>query len=308
MPNWGEILNEVKQSGHTTDVIRRKYLTKLHRLTKRNVIIYYSGWLHRKSPGGPAPDFGLNDLDKNGFMSVVHGLDRKLGLDLVLHTPGGDMAATESIIDYLRQMFGRDIRAIVPQIAMSGGSMIACACKEIIMGLQSNIGPFDPQIGGMPAQAIKSEFERAAMEIRLDNNKAFVWQPIIQKYSLGFLTAVDQSIQMADAVVKQNLIDCMFYGEVNASDIAQIIVDTLGSNAATQTHARHIHKEKAKALGLKIVDLESDSKLQDAVLSVHHAAMITFEQTPMFKIVENHAGSSYISTQQMLLLGGSGPF
>jgi membrane-bound ClpP family serine protease len=216
------------------------------------------------------PDFGLNDLDKNGFMSVVHGLDSKLGLDLMLHTPGGDMAATESIIDYLRQMFGWNIRAIVPQIAMSGGAMIACSCKEIIMGKQSNIGPFDPQIGGIPAQAIKSELQRAAAEIKADSTKAYVWQPILQKYSLGFITSVEQSIAMADSVVKQNLIDCMFHGEPNAAQIADVIVQTLGSNAATQMHARHIHKDKARALGLKITDLESDGKLQDAVLSVHH--------------------------------------
>src|SRR5262245_23118924 len=122
MPNWGDILNEVRASGHTTDVIRRKYLKKLHETTKRNAIMYYSGWLQKNTPPGAASsplDFGINDTDKNGVMSVVHGLDRNAGLDLLLHTPGGDMSATESLIDYLRQMFGRNIRAIVPQIAMS---------------------------------------------------------------------------------------------------------------------------------------------------------------------------------------------
>ena len=158
----------------------------------------------------------------------------------------------------------------------------------------------------MPAQAIKSEFERAAAEMRADQTKAFLWQPLLQRYSPGFITLVEQAIVMADAVVKQNLIDCMFYGEPNAAAIAQVIVRVLGSNAATQTHSRHIHKARAKALGLKIVDLEADPKVQDAVLWVHHATMITFEQTPMFKIIENQDGSSYISTQQMLLaLGGS---
>jgi len=301
MPNWGTILDEVKRTGHTTDEIRRRYLRRLSQITKRNTIIYYSGFLQKRNPAQPSPDFGLNDLDKNGFMSVIHGLDRSLGLDLILHTPGGDMAATESIIDYLRQMFGRNIRAIVPQIAMSGGAMIACSCKEIVMGLQSNIGPFDPQIGGAPAQAIKAEFERAALEMKQDQSKAFVWQPIIQRYGLGFLTQVDNAIKMADQVMKQNLMDCMFHGDQNAQAIADVIVQTLGSHAETQMHARHIHKAKAKALGLKIVDLEADQKLQDAVLSVHHATMISFEQTQIFKILENQKSSSYILLQGMLL-------
>lgn len=51
-------------------------------------------------------------------MATIHTLDRSKGLDLILHTPGGDIAATESIVHYIRQMFGLDVRAIIPQIAM----------------------------------------------------------------------------------------------------------------------------------------------------------------------------------------------
>lgn len=43
MANWNEILNEIKATGSTHDVIRRKYLERLHKVTGRNVIIYYSG-------------------------------------------------------------------------------------------------------------------------------------------------------------------------------------------------------------------------------------------------------------------------
>src|SRR5271170_355257 len=123
MPTWSDVLNETRETGHTTDVIRRRYLRRLSNYTKRNTVIYYSGWLQKGGRGNPL-DFGITDLDKNAFTSVTDGLDAVRGLDLILHTPGGDMAATESVIDYLRQRFGRDIRAIVPQIAMSGGSMI----------------------------------------------------------------------------------------------------------------------------------------------------------------------------------------
>lgn len=79
-------------------------------------------------------------------MSVIHKLDRSRGLDLILHTPGGDMAATESLVDYLRSMFGTDVRAIIPQLAMSGGTIMALSCNKIIMGKESSIGPIDPQL------------------------------------------------------------------------------------------------------------------------------------------------------------------
>ena len=46
----------------------------------------------------------VNDADKNGFMTAVHGLDRSKGLDLLLHTPGGGTAATV----YTRRFIARD--------------------------------------------------------------------------------------------------------------------------------------------------------------------------------------------------------
>lgn len=110
MPSWHDILQELGQRGSTHDVVRREYLRRLHEHTGRNVIIYYSAWLQKPGLGGTE----VNDADKNGFMTVIHKLDRSKGLDLILHTPGGETAATESLVDYLRAMFGTDMRAIVP--------------------------------------------------------------------------------------------------------------------------------------------------------------------------------------------------
>ena len=127
MPNWNQVLDELKESRRTDalDFIRRKYIKKLSKKAGRNVIAYYSGWLQKPGIGNAE----INDDDKNGFMATIHGLDRTKGLDLLLHTPGGNLTATESIVDYLRKMFGNDIRAIIPQIAMSAGTMIACSCS-----------------------------------------------------------------------------------------------------------------------------------------------------------------------------------
>jgi ClpP class serine protease len=54
-----------------------------------------------------------------GFMTAVNKLDKSKGLDLILHTPGGEINATEQIVFYLRKIFKGDIRAIVPHLAMS---------------------------------------------------------------------------------------------------------------------------------------------------------------------------------------------
>lgn len=145
MPSWGEVLRELNGAANPLDVMRRKYLAIMHKYTKRNIIAYYSAFIQKPGLEGT----GIDDNDKNAFMQAVCGLDRSKGLDLILHTPGGAIAATESIVYYLRKMFGNDIWVFVPQIAMSAGTMISLSAKEIVMGKQSNLGPIDPQFGGM---------------------------------------------------------------------------------------------------------------------------------------------------------------
>lgn len=66
---------------------------------------------------------------QNGICKSIENLNQNNGLDLILHTPGGSISDTESIIDYLNSSFNGNIRAIIPQMATSGGTMITCSCK-----------------------------------------------------------------------------------------------------------------------------------------------------------------------------------
>jgi hypothetical protein len=49
MPNLNDIINEANAAGNGYDIVRKKYLEELQRLTRRNVIVYYSGWLQKPS-------------------------------------------------------------------------------------------------------------------------------------------------------------------------------------------------------------------------------------------------------------------
>ena len=301
MGNWSDVLNEIRGAGTTHDLVRRRYLRELAELRNRNVIAYYSGWLQKPHlQDTTANDVGLNDADMNGFMSAIHGLDRDKGLDLLLHTPGGEMSATESLVSYLRSTFGTNIVAFVPQIAMSAGTMVACACREIWMGKESSLGPTDPQIGGLPAAAILEEFERAAAEIRNDSTRALVWQPILSKLEPSAITQSGDVIAWGKEVVTRWLETGMFAGENNAALKAKGTVDKLTSKELNRAHSRHLNAETAIEYGLNVQMLESNQALQDAVLTVHHAFTITLDTTPACKIIENHTGAAFIHNQQVL--------
>ncbi len=298
MPDWNEIFEDLVSGRNTPDGIRRRYLQELHELTDRNVIIYYSGWVEKHDLDGALTQ--INYADKTGFMTVLRGLDHRKGLDLILHTPGGMVGATEALVHYLRAIYGTDIRAFVPDLAMSSGTVIACACKEIFMGKHSTLGPIDPQMmipqiaGAIPAHAVIEEFERAYKEIKKDQSKILVWQPILNKYPPAFLVQCRKSIEMTNEMVTEWLCTGMFENQENAKAKSEEVVEQLTDYRSLKSHSRPLPPMRCRELGLNIRLLEDDEVLQDAVLSVHHACIHTLSGTRAYKIIENHTGKAYI--------------
>lgn len=297
MPAFNQILNEYGQLAQADPdtaiaILLDKYLNVLQSYTGRNVIAYYSGFLMYPDLLG----IEINDDDKNGFMSAGHGLNVAHGLDLVLHTPGGDIAAAEAIVDYLHSKFGRDIRAIVPHLAMSSGTMIACACKEIVMGRQSNLGPTDPQFRGVPAHGVIEEFQTARKDIKKDPSAIPLWQTIVGKYHPTFLGECRHAIKWSKQIVRDWLRDGMFAGDAQRVKKSRNITNRLANHALNRTHNRHISITDCKKMGLKIVEMEADNTLQDNILSIHHAFMIAISSANarVTKIIRNHSpGNGY---------------
>jgi len=191
-------------------------------------------------------------------------------------------------------MFGNDIRAIVPQIAMSAGTMLSLSCRSIVMGKQSSLGPIDPQIHGIPADVVVTEFLRAYEEIKEDISKAHVWGPILGRYTPTFLSQCEYAVEWSKLFVRDALVGNMLAGQENAVERADQIVASLSNAAVNKAHNKHIHIDQIRDLGITVEVLEDDQNLQDAVLSVHHAFSHTMSSSTALKIVESHEGKAAV--------------
>jgi ClpP class serine protease len=287
MANWSSILNDIEtyqdQIGELNH-LRKVYLDKIASITERNVIAYYSGWLVKPD----LPNIHVNDLDINAFMNAIYGLDKSKGLDLILHTPGGDIAATEALVEYIHDVFKGDVRAIVPQLSMSCGTMIALSCKEIIMGKQSSLGPIDPQMGGLACQSIVDEIDRIEQDVIKNPLLINVWQPILNKYHPTFVQECENAIKWSLALATKWV--TRVNPQINMTNIESQFI----THSNNYSHNRHISKDNCKQAGLNVSDLESNAALQDAVLSLHHCYMILFDKWRYSKIVENNIGNIYL--------------
>ena len=173
------------------------------------------------------------------------------------------------------------------------------------MGEHSSLGPIDPQYMGVPAHGVIEEFTRAAEEIQANPARIPLWQPIIAKYTPTLIGECEKAIKWSTRMVNDWLISGMFEGEPDAATKAGQVVSGLSDHALTLSHARHIAPADAVEVGLKVLTLEADDGLQDAVLTVHHACIQTLAETGAFKIIENQLGVAYIQTVRTTVVAGA---
>jgi hypothetical protein len=300
MPSWGQILGEIQQllptqQGNTFNAIRNKYLGELSAYTGRNTIIYATRWT---SGDAPPNLVSINDEDIHGFMEAIAGLTGN-NLDLILHSGGGSAEATDAIVSYLRQKF-TDIRVIIPQAAMSAGTMLACSANSIVMGKQSSIGPIDPKfilqtsvgMQALPAHAIKEQFKMAQDDCRDNPKNLNSWLPMLSQYGPALLIRCQDQIDFGKELVENWLQTYMFTDEHSA--LPKTIAEYLSNHSNFKTHGKHINIVKAKEIGLKVEQLEDVQEFQDKVLSAFHATMHCFGMTPAAKVIANNNGNCFI--------------
>ncbi|WP_209732889.1 SDH family Clp fold serine proteinase [Methanococcus voltae] len=97
--------------------------------------------------------------DSEEVLRAIRLTPDDMPIDLILHTPGGLVLASEQIASALMEHKAKTT-VIIPHYAMSGGSLIALAADEIIMDKNAVMGPVDPQIGQYPAASILSVLDK----------------------------------------------------------------------------------------------------------------------------------------------------
>jgi hypothetical protein len=81
------------------------------------------------------------------FADLLERIQHGSNIDLLLHTPGGDMDVAEKIVSMIRARSGEaSFRVIVPDFAKSAGTLIAIGGDVALMSDTSELGPIDPQI------------------------------------------------------------------------------------------------------------------------------------------------------------------
>lgn len=301
MPTWNDLIHEVGKlppaaAGQWLTTRLTESLSNVADLRGRNVLMYSSAFLQKPTLHPISMQITAEDL--NGLMATMHGMDWSKGLALLLHTPGGVTNATETLVAYLRSKFDF-IEVIVPALAMSAGTMISLAANQIVMGRQSQLGPIDPQmqIGGRiaSARAIVDQFEMARDEILVDPRAAHVWAPIVANLGPSLLIEARNALEYGERMVGKWVSERMLSGEKDACEKGAKIAKHFNDAGVHKSHGRRIDREEARTHGVKVLDLEEEQALQEAVLTAYHLATILFQKSPAAKLIASMSGKIYVN-------------
>ncbi|RMH29474.1 MAG: hypothetical protein D6693_01940 [Planctomycetota bacterium] len=211
------------------EAARQRLIALIERQRTSRVILL----VHRQETMGLLgfPIYRFIDIqDSEEVLRAIELTDPQTPIDLVLHTPGGLVLASQQIARALKRHPGK-VTVHVPHYAMSGGTLIALAADEILMSPNAVLGPVDPQLGPKPAASVLKVIER---------------KPIAE--------VDDETIILADQAEKaiQQVRECVaeLLTEHYPEEDAQRLAATLSEG--TWTHDHPITRERAEALKLRV--------------------------------------------------------
>jgi len=172
----------------------------------------------------------INIEDSEHVLRAIRLTPDDLPIDLVLHTPGGLVLASEQIARAI-QRHPAKVTVFVPHYAMSGGTMISLAADEIIMDENAVLGPVDPQLGNFPAASIVEAVRQKGKD-KVDDETL-----IMADISSKALVQVEEFIL---ELLKEKM------PEENAREVAKAL------STGQWTHDYPITFEKLQNLGLKV--------------------------------------------------------
>lgn len=168
--------------------------------------------------------------DAQTIIAAIKATPVNRPIDLILHTPGGLVLAAMQIARAV-EAHPAKVTVFVPVYAMSGGTLIALAADEIVLGEFSVLGPIDPQISGLPAASI----------VRARDSK-----PVANVFDLTLVLA--DVAEKALSQVKRGAVEIMTprLEQAAAEDLAEKLA------GGHWTHDYALTAEEAKSLGLPV--------------------------------------------------------
>lgn len=224
-----------------------------------------------------AMQFGVEHRVK---VAVEAKENRRPSLVVVLDTPGGIVEVVERIVRVLRHHY-EEVKFIIPDRAMSAGTVLAMSGDDILMDYHSCLGPIDPQLELddrlVPALSYLSQYE-SLIEKSRNETLSTAELVLLQKLDLAELHQFELARDLSIALLKRWLTRYKFKDWVRTETRGDIVSEEMKEERAAWiarqlndherwlTHGRGIDMQTLRdELKLKVTDFGEAPELKKAV-------------------------------------------
>lgn len=204
-----------------------------------------------------APHHEIDRTDTVAMVDLLHNITPGSPIDLLLHSPGGDIDAAEKLITLVRKRAGSSpVRVVVPDFAKSAATLIALGADEVVMSDSSELGAIDPQVelpdsNGHPmslsAQSYLDAFHLHAERLKADPSDP-VAAVMLSKMEPATVRKLERIVERSRSIAEALLVQAMVKDSAQAQRIATELSDT----TKWHSHGQMISHEAATGVGLTV--------------------------------------------------------
>lgn len=208
---------------------------------------------------------------------------------IILHTGGGSVTIVEKLVSITRRFF-KEVYFLIPEQAMSAGTIWVMSGDKIYMSYLSSLGPIDPQVPSsdgrklLPALGFLDKF-REISDKSLHNQASPVELMMINNLSIADLSLYEQNLALSIDLLKEWLTKYKFKNwskttsqkkdvtnEMKQERANQIAIQLNNTHQLWHSHGRYLSIETLeKVLKLQIDDFSDNDLLFEHVNSLHRS-------------------------------------
>lgn len=217
---------------------------------------------------------------RDSIERLAERTEKRTTLGLCLTTPGGQAEAVERMVEVIRHHYAA-FYVIIPNTAMSAGTIFSMAADRIYMDYSSALGPIDPQVPDrdnralVPALGYLDKVEELIRK-SMDNSISPAEFQMLQSLDLAMLRFYEQAKELSINLLKKWLTEYKFanwteHRTTNPGSLvtpeeklarAEEIATKLSDNKLWHSHGRMIGMKTLQTeLRLEVEDFRSQPDL-----------------------------------------------
>lgn len=158
--------------------------------------------------------YGLEEVFRDHVESMASSTNKREKLVVILETDGGYIEVVERIAETLRHHY-KKVEFIVPNFAMSAGTVLVMSGDKIYMDYFSILGPIDPQVGDssgnqVPAMGYLIQYKKLIDKSENGNLTTAELTILVEKFDQAELYRYEKARELSNSLLTEWLVKYKF--------------------------------------------------------------------------------------------------